>query len=78
MGRVIRIFTCIGMIAFMASAAMTQQPESKDPHGKDWVYIQNADLRVGLLRSHGGAIAHLSSRTSDFNTLNHYDHGRLV
>jgi hypothetical protein len=53
--------------------------ESKDTkQTEDWVYIQNADLRVGLLCSHGGAIPHLSWRTSDFNTLNHYDHGRLI
>ncbi|MDP1562223.1 MAG: hypothetical protein Q8M16_12660 [Pirellulaceae bacterium] len=58
---------------------MAQQLESNVvKQSEDWVYIQNADLKVGLLRSHGGAIAHLSSGTSDFNTLNHYDHGRLV
>jgi hypothetical protein len=45
---------------------------------EDWVYIQNADLKVGFLRSHGGAMAYLSARSSQVNTLNHYDHGRLV
>ena len=45
---------------------------------KDWVYLQNDELRVGLLRSHGGTIAYLSERDSDFNVLNHYDHGRMV
>lgn len=46
--------------------------------GKDWVFLANDDIRVGLLRSHGGAIGHLSAARSDFNVLNHYDHGRLV
>jgi hypothetical protein len=73
----IRIISCIGLLVLMASVVFAQESlETKQ--AEDWVYMQNADLRVGLLRSHGGAIAHLSSRTSDFNTLNHYDHGRLV
>ena len=45
---------------------------------KDWVFLENADVRLGLLRSHGGAIGHLSLVGSDDNLLNHYDHGRLV
>jgi hypothetical protein len=59
-------------------AIAEQSPSEGAERGEDWVYIQNDDLRVGLLRSHGGAIAYLSPRNSDFNTLNHYDHGRLV
>jgi hypothetical protein len=63
----------------VASVAMALPQEStENKQTEDWVYIENADLRVGLLRSHGGAIAHLSSRSSGINTLNHYDHGRLI
>ncbi|MEQ1826611.1 MAG: hypothetical protein ABL921_11730 [Pirellula sp.] len=77
MNTVFRLFSCLGFLVFVTSVVVAQ--EGKESKGtEDWVYLQNADLRVGLLRSHGGAIAHLSSRTSDFNTLNHYDHGRLV
>jgi hypothetical protein len=54
------------------------QDEKQNRKTEDWVYIENEDLRVGFLRSHGGAMAYLSSRNSDVNTLNHYDHGRLV
>ncbi|XZE17562.1 hypothetical protein SH449x_002836 [Pirellulaceae bacterium SH449] len=61
----------------MASSVFAQDAkQTKDT--EDWAYIQNADLRVGLLLSHGGAIAHLSSRTNDINTLNHYDHGEGI
>lgn len=74
-----RVLSLIGMFVFMVPVVVAQSPESKEvKQAKDWVYIQNADLRVGLLRSHGGAIGYLSSRTSDFNHLNHYDHGRLI
>lgn len=69
----------IGIFLFAASSVVAQQPESKDvDQREDWIFIQNVDLRVGLLRSHGGAIAHLSLPDSSFNRLNHYDHGRLV
>jgi hypothetical protein len=75
----IKIFIYAGLLVFMASMAVAQQPVTKDiEQTHDWVYLENSVLRVGLLRSHGGAIAYLSSRGSDFNTLNHYDHGRLI
>lgn len=76
---IIRILSSVGLLLLWTPIAVAQQSGAKGvQQAKDWVYIQNADLRVGLLRSHGGAIGHLSSRTSDFNHLNHYDHGRLV
>lgn len=56
------------------SPAVAQSP----PSSLDWVYLENDELRVGLLRSHGGAIGYLSPRGSERNLLNHYDHGRLV
>ncbi len=67
------------LLVLVTPVARAQQPKSKDARRvEDWVYIQNAELRVGFLRSHGGAMGHLSMRNSDFNALNHYDHGRLV
>lgn len=45
---------------------------------KDWVYLENDHVRLGLLRSHGGAIGYLSEIKSQKNLLNAYDHGRLV
>ena len=75
----IRIHSLVGFLILTPLIAVAQKPELQDPKPlDDWVYIQNSDLRVGLLRSHGGAIAHLSARGFDFNALNHYDHGRLI
>lgn len=66
-------------LLLIASESFAQQPERNDEkRSEDWVFIEGEDLRVGLLKSHGGAIAYLSSQGSDFNVLNHYDHGRLV
>lgn len=62
----------------MGAATVVAQETPVPKPAEDWVYLENADLRVGLFRSHGGAIAHLSTPSSDFNTLNHYDHGRLI
>lgn len=45
---------------------------------KEWSYLENESIKVGVLRSHGGALAYLSRKGSDSNLLNHYDHGRLV
>lgn len=70
----------IGSLAvwlLIASASIAQQPK-REPSKEDWFYLENAEIRVGLLRSHGGAIAFLSLKGSEINLLNHYDHGRLV
>lgn len=45
---------------------------------EDWVYIENSKLRLGVLRSSGGAIAYLAQSGSTRNLLNHFDRGRLV
>ncbi len=69
----------IVLLALVALVAIAVESQSKDAErSEDWVYIQNAELRVGLLRSHGGAIGYLSDRNSRFNALNHDDHGRLI
>lgn len=74
----IRHLILLGLLAVIAPIAVAQPSSDRAAARKDWVYIQNDHLQVGFLRSHGGAIAHLSAADSDFNVLNHYDHGRLV
>lgn len=51
---------------------------SADAKAEDWVYLENDFLKVGFLKSHGGALAYLSTAKTDTNVLNHFDHGRLV
>ncbi|XZE44456.1 hypothetical protein SH467x_004065 [Pirellulaceae bacterium SH467] len=65
------------MLLFAATNLLGQEVATEAPT-KDWVYLENNDIKVGVLRSHGGAMAYLSSHGSDDNVLNHYDHGRLV
>ena len=45
---------------------------------EDWVYLDNGKLRLGVIRSSGGAIAFLAQSGSTRNLLNHFDRGRLV
>ena len=45
---------------------------------EDWVYLDNSKLRLGVIRSSGGAIAFLAQSGSTRNLLNHFDRGRLV
>ena len=61
------------------SQTLAQSPSAADHDSKeDWVYLENDALKLGLLRSHGGAIGYLADRSNNENALDHYDHGRLV
>ncbi len=79
----LRLLSLIAILSAFGSCYVAAQ-ETRSPSqdtgiaADDWVYLQNTDLRVGVLRSHGGGIGYLSKRDSDINTLNHYDHGRLI
>ena len=62
------------VLLWIAQSALAQNKEQQ----LDWVYLENEELKVGLLRSHGAAIGFLSGREDQRNLLNHYDHGRLI
>ena len=64
------------IVLHQSSSACALEPPAKQQ--LDWVYLHNTHLRLGLLRSHGGAIGYLSKASTDDNLLDHYDHGRLV
>ncbi len=44
----------------------------------DFVFIENGELRLGVKKSSGAGIAHLSLSRSGENVINHWDRGRLV
>lgn len=71
----------LAMIFASASPRPVSGQPAEGPSGtltKDWAYLENEHLKVGVLRSHGGAIGYLAARDAVTNTLNHYDHGRLI
>jgi hypothetical protein len=63
----------LGCLCLLASALAN----AEEPVEKDWVDLKNESLRVRLLRSHGGAIGHVSTPEGK-SLVNAYDHGRLV
>lgn len=44
----------------------------------DMIFLDSGPLRVGVLRSSGGAIAHVSAGRGARNLANHFDRGRLI
>lgn len=48
----------------------------RDP--RDWIYLKNEQLKVGVIKSSGAGIGYLSTAGSSKNLLNHYDRGRLI
>ncbi len=52
--------------------------ETRAKRSEEWHYLENDFLKVGFLKSHGGALAYLSKVGTDANVLNHFDRGRLV
>jgi hypothetical protein len=45
---------------------------------KDWAFIDNGQIRLGVKRTSGAGIAWLSPSGSPRNLINHWDHGRLI
>lgn len=73
-----KVTLVLSLLVVVAGIANAQPTKPAEKPNEEWVYLTNDELRVGLLRSHGGAVAYLSEADSEFNVLNHYDHGRLV
>ncbi|MFN9719021.1 MAG: hypothetical protein ACK58L_10030 [Planctomycetota bacterium] len=77
-------FTCVRQIltglliaAFLSVPLSAQEPiRTDDPD--DMVWLSNAEVKVGLKKSSGGAIAWISASGSDRNLINAWDRGRLV
>ena len=44
----------------------------------DWTYLSNGHLRLGVKKSSGACLGHLSTGPSGRNLLNHFDQGRFV
>ena len=67
------------VIALVIVAVFTAEHcEAQDRPPEDWIWLGNRALKVGLVRSSGGAIGWISKAGSDQNLVNHFDRGRLV
>jgi hypothetical protein len=68
------------VFAALPSIVYAQAKTESTPgtQAEDWVYLDNGKLRLGIIRSSGGAIGFLAQSGSPRNLLNHFDRGRLV
>ncbi len=58
---------------FFTSSAMAQTQVPSE-----WVYLDNGEVRLGVKRASGAAVAWFSESGSERNLVNHFDHGRLI
>lgn len=72
--QIVRALLIASWFAMPLSAQESIRPDDPD----DMVWISNADVKVGLKKSSGGAIAWISKAGSDRNVINSWDRGRLV
>jgi len=64
------------MITFLA--ALTLLAAASADESADWVFLDNGQLRLGVKKTSGAAIAWLSQSGSSRNLVNHFDRGRLI
>lgn len=66
---------CLIVIGLAICSPLARSTDAADP---TWAYIDNGQVKLGVKKTSGAAIAYFSESDSQRNLLNHYDHGRLV
>ena len=54
---------------------------ARDCYSEDepnWAFLQNEYVKIGILKTSGGAVGWFSLAASQENFVNHFDHGRLI
>lgn len=82
-----RAFLCLlflgaGLAAGAQSPATSTPPATDAPPPRnpteDWLFLDNGEIRLGVLKSSGSGIAWFSDSKSPRNLVNHWDRGRLI
>ena len=66
----------LGLMGISGRGLAASAPAERSTN--DFVYIDNGHLRLGVKKSSGAGIAHLSLSRDGENVINHWDRGRLV
>ncbi len=70
------------LLIFHFSLSSQADEKTKDKNNaypkKDWIFLNNGKIKIGLKKTSGLALGYFSNSDSNKNILNHYDHGRLV
>lgn len=70
---IFRAFCC----ASIAICSLGSLAEARDGE-KDWEYLDNGVIRIGVDKSRGAAIGYLALSSTRRNLLNHHDEGRFI
>lgn len=71
------VFLRLSALFFYSGIAFSDE-QAPGLEAEDWIFLDNGSLRLGVIKSAGGAIGWLSRSGSDRNWVNHYDRGRLI
>lgn len=69
-------FAVVCMPVISTTSVHAQQPKVVDDD--DYIWLENGEIKVGLKKSSGGAIAWIGQAGSGRNLINSFDRGRLV
>ena len=64
----------IALAALVLAAPLSAKPKAE----KDWAYLDNGTIRIGVDKSRGSAIGFLALSKDKRNLLNHHDEGRFI
>lgn len=67
-------FTRLALASLLLAAPLSAEPKD----GKDWAYLDNGTIRIGVDKSRGSAIGYLALSKDNRNLLNHSDEGRFI
>lgn len=67
-------FTRLAFASLLIAAPLSAKPKAE----KDWAYLDNGTLRIGVDKSRGSAIGYFALSKDKRNLLNHHDEGRFI
>lgn len=67
-------FTRIALASLFIAAPLSAKPKNE----KDWAYLDNGTIRIGVDKSRGSAIGFFALSDENRNLLNHNDEGRFI
>ena len=70
------------MLAPLLALSLLSSPsnalDNKKKAGRDWEYLDNGVVRIGIDKSRGACIGYLAESKTKRNLLNNYDEGRFI
>ncbi len=66
------------LAAMLLCGPETAQDKKKEKISRQWEYLDNGRVRVGIDKSRGACIGFFSESATGRNLLNHYDEGRFI